>query len=182
MSRMIKTPLGAVFPSVHAKVQAKQEAVKKAFNEKASPRYFELGNNVYSRNYGLEAKLLPGEVVDKQGSVRYGVLLKDQRYVRRHANQLFPRLNENRGAGVMDCTSQLPPVETEETGEKSLSVPSSREIMEETREIPEFTPPADNPRGIWICNQRQTLLFQWRQLTNPPCGELVEKSNALENS
>ena len=47
----------------------------------------------------------------------------------------------------MDCTSQLPPVETEETGEKSLSVASSREIMEETWEIPESTPPTDSPRG-----------------------------------
>ena len=106
-----------------------------------------MGDNVYSRNYGQGAKHLPGEVVDKQGSVTYGVLLRDQRYVRRHANQLFPRLKENRGAGVMDGTSQLHPVETEKTGEKSLSVPRSREIMEETREIPEFTPPPDSPRG-----------------------------------
>ena len=86
-------------------------------------------------------------MVDKQGSVTYGVLLRDQRYVKRHANQLSPRLKENRGAEVMDCTSQLPPVETEETWEKSLSVTSSREIMEATREIPEFTPPQDSSRG-----------------------------------
>ena len=32
MGHMIKTPLGAVFPSVHAKVQSKQEAMKKAFD------------------------------------------------------------------------------------------------------------------------------------------------------
>lgn len=83
MGRKIKTPLGAVFPSVHAKVQSKQEAMKKAFDQKASPRYFELGGNVYSRNYGQGAKHLPGEVVGKQGSVTYGVLLRDQRYVRR---------------------------------------------------------------------------------------------------
>ena len=102
-----------------------------------------MSDNAYSRNYGLGAKHLPGKVVDKQGSVTYGVLLGDQRYVRRHANHLFPCLNENHGAGVMDCTSQLPPVETEETGEKSLSMPSSREIME----IPEFTPPPDSPSG-----------------------------------
>ena len=122
MGRMINTPLGAVFPSVHAKVQSKQEAMKKAFDQKASPRYFELGDNVYSRNYGQGAKHLPGKEVDKQGSVTYGVLLRDQRYVTRHAKQLFARLKENRGAGVMAGTSQLPPVETEETGKKSLSV------------------------------------------------------------
>ena len=85
-----------------------------------------MGDNVYSHDYRQGAKHLPAEVVVKQGSVTYGVLLRDQRYVRRHANQLFPRLKENRGAGVMDFTSQLPPVETEETGEKSLSVPSSK--------------------------------------------------------
>ena len=32
-----KTPLGAVFPSVHAKVQSKQEAMKKVFDQKARP-------------------------------------------------------------------------------------------------------------------------------------------------
>ena len=74
MGRMIKTPLGAVFPSVYVKVQTKQEAMKKAFDQRASSRYFELGDNVYSHNYGQGAKHLPGEVVDKQGSVTYGVL------------------------------------------------------------------------------------------------------------
>ena len=121
--------------------------MKKAFDQKAIPRYSELGGNVYPRNYGQGAKHLPGKVVDKQGSVTYSLLLRDQRYVRRHANQLFSRLKENRGAGVIDCSSQLPPVETVETGKKSLSVPSSREIMEETRQIPEFTSPPDSPRG-----------------------------------
>ena len=47
----------------------------------------------------------------------------------------------------MDGTCQLPPVETEETGEKSLSVPSKREIMKETMRIPQFTPPPDSARG-----------------------------------
>ena len=78
------------------------------------------------------------------------MLLRDQRYVRCHANQLFPRLKENRGAGVMDGTGQLPPVETEKMEGKSLSVPSSREIMEETREIPKFTPQPDSPRGGYL--------------------------------
>lgn len=91
-------------------------------------------------------------MVDKQGSVTYGVLLRDQRYVRCHANQLFPRLKENGGARVMDCTSQSPPLETEETVEKSLSVPS-REIMEETSEIPESTPPPDSPSGRHLGKQ-----------------------------
>ena len=175
MGCMIKTPLGAVFPSVHAKVQSKQEAMKKVFDQKASPRYFELADNVYSRNYGQRgAKHLPGEVVDKQGSVTYDVLLRDQRCVRRHANQLFPRLKENRGAGVMDGTSQLPPVETEETGEKSLSVPSSREIMQETREIPEFTPPPDSPRGGHLDLQPEAN-------TTVP-GEAVDKPSLRRSS
>ena len=50
---------------------------------------------------GQGAKHLPVEVADKQGSVIHGVLLRDQRYVRRHDNQFFPRLKENRSAGVM---------------------------------------------------------------------------------
>ena len=71
------------------------------------------------------------------------MLLRDQRYVRCHANQLFPRLKENRSAGVMDGTGQLPPVETEKMEGKSLSVPSSREI-------PKFTPQPDSPRGGYL--------------------------------
>ena len=102
--------MATVFPSVQAKVQAKQGSMKKAFDLKVAPRDFELGENVYSRKYGRGSKHLPGNVVDKQGSVTYGVLLKDQRYVGRHADQLFSRLKDNRVTDVVEGTSQLSPV------------------------------------------------------------------------
>lgn len=57
---MIKTPLGAVFPSVHAKVQTKQETMKKAFDQKAGPRYFELGDNVINVIMDRELSIYPG--------------------------------------------------------------------------------------------------------------------------
>ena len=136
MGRMIKTPMAAVFPSVQAKVLAKQGAMKKAFDLKVAPRGFELGENVYSRNYGQGSKHLPGNVVDKQGSVTYGVLLKDQRYVRRHADQLFSRLKDNRVTDVVEGTSQLPPVVAVENCTPEVATETEHEPNKDSTQVP----------------------------------------------
>ena len=133
---MIKTPMAAVFPSVQAKVLAKQGAMKKAFDLKVAPRGFELGENVYSRNYGQGSKHLPGNVVDKQGSVTYGVLLKDQRYVRRHADQLFSRLKDNRVTDVVEGTSQLPPVVAVENCTPEVATETEHEPNKDSTQVP----------------------------------------------
>ena len=132
MGRMIKTPMAAVFPSV----QAKQGAIKKAFDLKVAPRHFELGENVYSRNYEQGSKHLPGNVVDKQGSVTYGVLLKDQRYVRRHADQLFSRLKDNRVTDVVEGTSQLPPVVAVENCTPEVATETEHEPNKDSTQVP----------------------------------------------
>ena len=135
MGRMIKTPMAAVFPSVQAKVQAKQGAMKKAFDLKVAPRDFELEEVVYSRNYGQGSKHLPGNV-DKQGSVTYGVLLKDKRYVRRHADQLFSRLKDNRVTDVVEGTSQLPPVVAVENCTPEVATETEHEPDKDSTQVP----------------------------------------------
>ena len=59
---MIKTPMAAIFPSVQAKVQPKQEAMKKAFDLKVSPREFEMGENVFPVTMGGDQSTCRGKL------------------------------------------------------------------------------------------------------------------------
>ena len=94
MGRMIKTPLSAVFTSVQTKVLAKQTTMKNWFEQRATPRSFNVGDNEFSRNDGQGPKYTPGTVMDKLGPVTCEVLLEDNRYAKRHTNQLFSRSPE----------------------------------------------------------------------------------------
>ena len=47
---------------------------------------------MYARNYSPGPMWLPGEIVEKQGSTLYTVLLTDGRRVRKHTDQLMTRV------------------------------------------------------------------------------------------
>ena len=56
------------------------------------PREFNIEELVYARKYSPGPMWLPGEVVEKQGSALYTVLLTDGRRVRKHTDQLMTRV------------------------------------------------------------------------------------------
>ena len=74
--------------------------------------------------------------MDKQGSVTYGVLLKDQRYARRHADQLFSRLKDNRVTDVVEGTSQLPPVVAVENCTPEVATETEHEPNKDSTQVP----------------------------------------------
>jgi hypothetical protein len=75
------------------------------------PREFNVRELVYARNYSPGPRWLPGEIVEKQGSTLYLVLLTDGRRVRKHADQLITRAKPaktahaegNESTGLEEC-------------------------------------------------------------------------------
>ena len=94
--RRLHSLLDNIRPSLERKVNVNQERQKKAHDSHASCREFVIGDQVYVKNYGSGNPWLPGKVTNKLGSTMYGVLLNDGRSVRKHADQMRSRIeNDN---------------------------------------------------------------------------------------
>ena len=77
------------------KVNVNQERQKKAHDSHASCREFVIGDQVYIKKYGSGNPWLPGKVTNKLCSTMYGVLLNDGRSVRKHADQMRSRIEND---------------------------------------------------------------------------------------
>ena len=92
--RKIRSHLETLRPDLARKVRLSQERQKRGQDSHARERNFEIGETVYARNYGPGDMWLPGKVTGIQGSTLHTVLLKDGRSVRRHTDQLRPRVEK----------------------------------------------------------------------------------------
>ena len=76
-------------PDLNKKAHDAQLQQAKGHDVRAKPREFNVGELVYTRNYGQGPTWLPGEVVEKHGFTLYTVLLTDGRRIRKHMDQLM---------------------------------------------------------------------------------------------
>ena len=88
----LRTQFDNLRPDLSKKARDAQLRQAKGHDVCTKPREFKVGELVYARNYGQGLKWLPGEIVEKQGSTLYTVLLTDGRRVRKHMDQLMTRV------------------------------------------------------------------------------------------
>ena len=62
--------------------------MKLALNDDRKLRQFEIGDNVFARDYRAKGKWLPGSIVSRQGQVMYKVDVGNGIILRRHIDQL----------------------------------------------------------------------------------------------
>ena len=94
LGQKIQSHLETLHPDLARKVRLSQEWQKRGQDSHARERNFEIGETVYVRNYGPGDMWLRGKVTGIQGSTLHTVLLKDGRSVRRHTDQLRPRVEK----------------------------------------------------------------------------------------
>ena len=90
-NRKLKTLLDLLHPNLHGKVQMKQQEMKNRHDKHAKHREFHVGDLVSVRNYSRGPKWLPGVII-AAGPVFEVQLSRDGRVVRRHLNQMLPRI------------------------------------------------------------------------------------------
>ena len=84
-------------PNAADRVEKKQQQQKAQHDRRAKPRVFGVGDAVFVRNSGAGCRWLPGQTVEKTGTVSFRVLLEDGRGKRCHQDQLRARVVDERG-------------------------------------------------------------------------------------
>ena len=96
LGRRLKSALDLMKPNLQHQVEKEQERQKIAHDCRAVNRTFNIGEKVYTRNYGQGEKWLPAKVIKKLGSQLFTVELVQNKMVwRRHLNQLRQRYGED---------------------------------------------------------------------------------------
>ena len=92
--RKLRSQLDQIRPSLGERARQSQDQQKLNHDKRSRSRSFTQNQQVYAKNYGPGPKWLPGVVVELEGSVLVQVRLADGRMVRRHVDQLHPRVGE----------------------------------------------------------------------------------------
>lgn len=78
-------------PDFTSKIELKQQVQKDQHDQHVKSGYFELGDTVYTRNFGYGPKWVQGVIQEITGPVSYKVAIGSAQIVRRHVDQLFSR-------------------------------------------------------------------------------------------
>ena len=98
-----------LLPDVGSKVQDCQDRQKHGNCSKE--RQFNVGSSVYARNYSQGPLWLPGMVLNLEGSVMYQIRLNNNQVIRRHIDQMRPRVSGSQTTVPdTDNTLQVRPV------------------------------------------------------------------------
>ena len=109
--RKWRSQLDLLKPSVEEKARQAQDRQRKGHDAHARPRTFVVGETVYTRNYAQGPKWLPGTVVEIEGPVLLHVKLRDGRILRRHVDQVRPRLGvEDESPSAADSGTEDEPL------------------------------------------------------------------------
>ena len=92
MNRRLRSRLDLIHPDVSRKVEQKQDKLRA---QPRKERHYEIGDLVYTHNYGSTRKWIPAEIVQVRGPVSYKLRLQDNKIVRRHVDQIRTRFNDN---------------------------------------------------------------------------------------
>jgi transposase InsO family protein len=88
MGRKLRTTLDLLHPDISCKVSTKQEKLNKSDKPLRS---FNIGDNVFARNYDGKSKWLPATVIQITGPRSYHVQTSSNIVLRRHIDQLRTR-------------------------------------------------------------------------------------------
>lgn len=140
MGRRLRTQLDLLHPSTSQVVQRSQDRQKMAHDRRAKPKHFTAGDAVYVRNYRQGPLWLSGVVVDQEGAVLFRVRLADGSVVRRHEEQLRPRIA---GSGARDVVTPCP-VPDEDLSATVAEYPEIAPDGPDPESPPEVTPPTES--------------------------------------
>ena len=141
--RRLRTQFDNLRPNLSKKACDAQLQQAKGHDVRTKLREFKVGELVYAQNYGQGPKWLPGEIVEKQGSTLYTVLLTDGRRVRKHTDQLMtqvkPAKQDRAESDAKNGPEECDPVEypTVVSPSEPVSNPETGDQVESQDTLPE---------------------------------------------
>ena len=91
MGRRLRTHLDLMNPDVGARVTDRLVSQKVQKDKNARPRSYQVGDQVYVRNFGTGDKWVPGVMLASAGPRCVNITLSNQQVVRRHLDQVRGR-------------------------------------------------------------------------------------------
>lgn len=91
MGRKFCCTLHKIYPDFTGKMERKQQVQKEYHEQHLKSCYFQIGDPVYTRNFGYGPKWVHGVIQDITGLVSNTVALGNAQIVQHHEGQLFSR-------------------------------------------------------------------------------------------
>ena len=88
LGRRIRSHLDFIQPDLSAHVESKQRSQKKHHDCHARECTFQIGDDVFVKNFGNGPNWIPGEIKEVRGPVSYGITVNDGRLLRRHIDHI----------------------------------------------------------------------------------------------
>lgn len=106
MNRRLRSRLDCLFPDLQTHIKKKQAEQKATHDNSKSLRSFNVGDNVYTRDFSTTpVAWIPGKVTKVTGPLSYHIELEDGRVVRRHVDAVRTRDNVSTNSPHVSDTS-----------------------------------------------------------------------------
>lgn len=166
LGRQPRSRLDLLKPNTADHVEARQSRQKKAHDASSRVRTFQMGDKVYSKNFGQGPKWTPGRIAEPSGPVSFLVKLGNGQVIRRHQDHLRIRHNNLEEDGrsdqqegveveletqesVYEDTAESVPMPETTPGRAEVELADTAESADTTpqadRSTPEVTPPVQQP-------------------------------------
>ena len=138
--RTLCSQLDLLLPDMDRKMQQTLDCQRRSHDAHSTETRFDLNDTVYARNYGPGSLWLPGRVIGQQGSVMYKIRLNDNEEIRRHVDQLRPRVSTGESElSITDTTDSE--VQDMAVGGGAVTEITEPETTEVAQNSSEATPP-----------------------------------------
>ena len=137
LGRIPRSQLDLLKPELSTKVQLKQEAQKKNHDTHTKHREFQIGDQVFVKEFPSGKDWLDGTITEVKGPLTYNITLSDGRVVRRHVDHIRSRTSQTSDLPVTSDTEiPSPNIRTD-----SETNPQPSEDSQLRRSIRERAPP-----------------------------------------
>ncbi|KAI7806716.1 hypothetical protein IRJ41_010699 [Triplophysa rosa] len=178
MGRKLRCTLDKIHPDFTSKMEGKQQVQKEYHDQRVRSRYFEVGDMVYTRNFGYGPKWVPGVIQDITGPVSYKVALGNAQVVRRHVDQLFSQQKKEMMTKNFQAAQGVEPYDTGVVSvDTDMRVPEALSISTTLDGSP--TVDSRETESLQIEHQRNQCPDSSRLLETSPITERTESESEL---
>ena len=179
LGRVPRSHLDFLFPDVADNVKQNQQRQKQNHDQRATERFFVVGDKVYALNHRGTPTWLPGTVSAVSGSRSLTIKFSDGRESRYHADHIRAREQDGRGGKEDEDEDDYSPTECIQDQEEETLLATDQNQAPPANTHREDTPPAPTPppeevhvhpqpASVEVTSQAAPILRRSTRLHHPP--------------
>eukprot|EP00731_Ephydatia_muelleri_P028865 Em0020g509a len=179
LGRVPRSHLDFLFPDVADNVKQNQQRQKQNHDQRATERFFVVGDKVYALNHRGTPTWLPGTVSAVSGSRSLTIKFSDGRESRYHADHVRAREQDGRGGKEDGDEDDYSPTECIQDQEEDTLLATDQNQAPPANTHREDTPPAPTPppeevhvhpqpASVEVTSQAAPILRRSTRLRHPP--------------